>query len=186
MTGSALGVAGCAFGQSGRVVWTGARLGDPATRVAEGLYAALCRHRYGSIFALTAVIVSLLAFLLTGGFRNGWRALFWSLAIFAGIAVVIKLMELDHGGLPIVDTRQWGGLLVTLVVSLTGIVASMPVGIALGAWATLDHSADQSVLDYIHRILARRSVDHGAVLRDLYAAAVSCREILQSMGSCGS
>jgi general L-amino acid transport system permease protein len=80
---------------------------------------------------LTTVIVSLLAFLLTGGFRNGWRALFRSLAVFAGIAVVIKLMGLDHGGLPIVDTRQWGGLLVTLVVSLTGIVASMPVGMAL-------------------------------------------------------
>ena len=29
------------------------------------------------------------------------------------------------------DTRLWGGLLVTLVVSVTGIVASMPVGIAL-------------------------------------------------------
>lgn len=81
--------------------------------------------------ALTAVIVSLLAFFLTGGFRNGWRALLRSIAIFAGIAVVIKVMDLDHGGLPLVDTRQWGGLLVTLVVSLTGIVASMPVGIAL-------------------------------------------------------
>src|SRR4029434_4308937 len=31
----------------------------------------------------------------------------------------------------IVDTRLWGGLLVTLVVSVVGIVASMPVGIAL-------------------------------------------------------
>ena len=30
-----------------------------------------------------------------------------------------------------VDTRLWGGLLVTLVVSVTGIVTSMPVGIAL-------------------------------------------------------
>jgi general L-amino acid transport system permease protein len=80
---------------------------------------------------LTAVIVSLLAFFLSGGFRNGWRALFRSAAVFVGIAVLIKVMDLDHGGLPLVDTRQWGGLLVTLVVSLTGIVASMPVGIAL-------------------------------------------------------
>ena len=40
-------------------------------------------------------------------------------------------MGLDRGGLPVVDTRLWGGLLVTLVVSLVGIVASMPVGIAL-------------------------------------------------------
>ena len=54
-----------------------------------------------------------------------------SLAIFAGIGIVIAVMGLDRGGLPIVDTRLWGGLLVTLVVSVTGIVASMPVGIAL-------------------------------------------------------
>jgi general L-amino acid transport system permease protein len=79
----------------------------------------------------TAIIASLLAFFLTGGFRNGWRALFRSLAIFAGIAIVIAVMGLNRGGLPIVDTRSWGGLLVTLVVSVTGIVASMPVGMAL-------------------------------------------------------
>ena len=40
-------------------------------------------------------------------------------------------MGLDHGGLPIVATRLWGGLLVTLVVSVTGIVTSLPIGIAL-------------------------------------------------------
>lgn len=79
----------------------------------------------------TTIIVSLLVFVLTGGFRNGWRALLKSLAIFAGIAIVIAVMGLDRGGLPIVDTRSWGGLLVTLVVSVTGIVASMPVGMAL-------------------------------------------------------
>jgi general L-amino acid transport system permease protein len=111
------------FGQAlGWAVWPLEWLRDYSQRFAATLWIDV---------ALTAVIVSLLAFLLTGGFRNGWRALFRSIAIFAGIAVVIKLMGLDHGGLPIVDTRQWGGLLVTLVVSLTGIVASMPVGIAL-------------------------------------------------------
>jgi general L-amino acid transport system permease protein len=81
--------------------------------------------------AVTAVIVSTLMFFLSGGIRSGWRALIVSLSIFAGIGVVIALMGLDHGGLPIVDTRLWGGLLVTLVVSVTGIVTSMPVGIAL-------------------------------------------------------
>jgi general L-amino acid transport system permease protein len=82
-------------------------------------------------FAATAAIVSILLFVLGGGFRTGWRALIVSLAIFAGIGIVIAVMGLDHGGLPIVDTRLWGGLLVTLVVSVTGIVTSMPVGIAL-------------------------------------------------------
>jgi general L-amino acid transport system permease protein len=82
-------------------------------------------------FAATAAIVSIALFVLNGGFRTGWRALIVSLAIFAGIGIVIAAMGLDHGGLPIVDTRLWGGLLVTLVVSVTGIVASMPIGIAL-------------------------------------------------------
>jgi general L-amino acid transport system permease protein len=81
--------------------------------------------------AATAAIVSILLFFLAGGFRTGWRALVVSLATFAGIGVVIATMGLDRGGLPIVDTRLWGGLLVTLVVSVTGIVSSMPVGIAL-------------------------------------------------------
>jgi len=82
-------------------------------------------------FAATAAIVSIALFLLNGGFRTGWRSLVVSLAVFAGIGIVIAAMGLDRGGLPIVDTRLWGGLLVTLVVSVTGIVASMPIGIAL-------------------------------------------------------
>jgi len=82
-------------------------------------------------FAATAAIVSVLLFALNGGVRTGWRALIVSLAIFAGIGVVIAVIGLDHGGLSVVDTRVWGGLLVTLVVSVTGIVTSMPVGIAL-------------------------------------------------------
>ena len=82
-------------------------------------------------FAATAGIVSLLLFVWNGGIRSGWRALLVSLAVFAGIGIVIAVMGLDRGGLPVVDTRLWGGLLVTLVLSVTGIVASMPVGIAL-------------------------------------------------------
>ena len=39
-------------------------------------------------------------------------------------------MKADFG-LEYVETSQWGGLLVTLVVAITGIVASMPLGILL-------------------------------------------------------
>jgi general L-amino acid transport system permease protein len=88
-------------------------------------------HPLWADFAVTAVIVSLLLFVLNGSLRTGWRSLIVSLATFAGIGIVIAAMGLDHGGLPIVDTGLWGGLLVTLVVSVTGIVASMPIGIAL-------------------------------------------------------
>jgi general L-amino acid transport system permease protein len=81
-------------------------------------------------FAVSGAIVSILLFLLDGGTRTGWPALTASLAWFVAIGIVIGLMG-DAGRLPIVDTRLWGGLLVTLVVSVTGIVASMPIGIAL-------------------------------------------------------
>jgi general L-amino acid transport system permease protein len=101
----------------------------PLVRLRDHLQASA--HPVWIDFAATAAVVSVLLFVLNGGIRTGWRALIISLAIFAGIGVVIAIMGLDHGGLPVVDTRVWGGLLVTLVVSVTGIVTSMPVGIAL-------------------------------------------------------
>ena len=60
-----------------------------------------------SDFAATAAIVSLLLFAWNGGIRTGWRPLVASLVTFAAIGVVIAAMGLDHGGLPIVDTRLW-------------------------------------------------------------------------------
>jgi len=101
----------------------------PLTWLAAQIQAS--SHPLWSDFAATAVIVSILLLFWNGGPRTGWRPLVVSLATFAGMGVVIAVMGLDHGGLPVVDTRLWGGLLVTLVVSVTGIVASMPVGIAL-------------------------------------------------------
>ncbi len=77
--------------------------------------------------AATAVIVSGLMLWLGGGLRS----LATTLGVFVAIGVVIAIMGLDRGGFPVVGTRLWGGLLVTLVVAVTGIVASMPVGIAL-------------------------------------------------------
>jgi general L-amino acid transport system permease protein len=78
-------------------------------------------------FAITAAAVSALTYF----FSRSLRPLLVCIATFAGIAIVIGRMGLDRGGLPIVETTLWGGLLVTLVISVTGIVASMPIGIAL-------------------------------------------------------
>ncbi len=50
--------------------------------------------------------------------------------IMAVIAVVMLVLGFDFG-LQHVDTEQWGGLLVTLVIAITGIAASLPIGIAL-------------------------------------------------------
>jgi general L-amino acid transport system permease protein len=65
------------------------------------------------------------------GLSRSLRAVLVALATFAAIVLLILALGLHRGGLPIVDTREWGGMLVTLVVSITGIVASMPVGMAL-------------------------------------------------------
>ncbi|MEA2907896.1 MAG: ral L-amino acid transport system permease protein [Alphaproteobacteria bacterium] len=52
---------------------------------------------------------------------------------FFGLFPVVGFFLLVGGvfGLPHVETRQWGGLLVTLVISFTGIIGSLPLGILL-------------------------------------------------------
>lgn len=59
-----------------------------------------------------------------GGFLGGFG---W---IFVAYAVILILLGADVG-LEAVDTADWGGLLITLVVAVTGIVASLPLGIIL-------------------------------------------------------
>ena len=53
--------------------------------------------------------------------------------LFFGVYPVVGFVLLVGGmfGLPFVETRLWGGLLVTLVIAVTGIVASLPLGILL-------------------------------------------------------
>ena len=53
------------------------------------------------------------------------------LAIVAGGLLAFMLLLKADFGLEYVETSQWGGLLVTLVVAITGIVASLPLGILL-------------------------------------------------------
>ena len=51
----------------------------------------------------------------------------WAFVIFNAVRGVASV---DFGLEPI-DTRDWGGVLITLVVAITGIVASLPLGIIL-------------------------------------------------------
>ena len=47
-----------------------------------------------------------------------------------GVIAAMVLLDIDFGLVP-VETTNWGGLTVTLVVSITGIAASLPIGILL-------------------------------------------------------
>ncbi len=53
--------------------------------------------------------------------------------LFFGVFPVVAFFLLVGGrlGLPHVETRQWGGLLVSLVITFTGIICSVPLGILL-------------------------------------------------------
>ncbi|SIO93871.1 amino acid ABC transporter permease [Vibrio spartinae] len=77
-------------------------------------------------YATLAILVALLAYPKTP--KRGWLALF-TLTVYP-----LLMTGLLHGawfGLPIVETYKWGGLLVTLVLALVGIVASLPIGVLL-------------------------------------------------------
>lgn len=65
------------------------------------------------------------------------------LVVFLSVLAVMLLLRTDYG-LTYVETPQWGGLLVTLVVAITGIVFSLPLGILLA----LGRRSDMPVVKY--------------------------------------
>lgn len=82
---------------------------------------------YAASCLLILIVASLIAWFVDGSVRATQKTL---LLIFSCLAVVLLAADLDFGLQP-VGTRSWGGLLVTLVVAITGIVASLPLGIML-------------------------------------------------------
>ena len=77
---------------------------------------------------LLAIGSSLFSIIVTGA-RGRSTLISWAITV-AAIFAVMLLLDIDFG-LVEVETTQWGGLLVTLVVAVTGIVASLPIGILL-------------------------------------------------------
>lgn len=72
-------------------------------------------------------VVSTLARLLGSDARTAAKL---AAMFFIALGFVYLALDIDFGLVP-VETRLWGGLLVTLVVAITGIVASLPLGILL-------------------------------------------------------
>jgi general L-amino acid transport system permease protein len=84
---------------------------------------------------LPLALVTGLALLVAYGFARGSQsdpmpALKATAIVCASFFVVITLIGFDFG-LERVQTSVWGGLLVTMVIAVTGIAASLPIGIAL-------------------------------------------------------
>jgi general L-amino acid transport system permease protein len=101
------------------------------------------------------------------GSQWGFRTVFWidyvasALLLTAVFALIARIFG-------------WGGLLVTLVVAITGIVACAAAWHPAGARPPLE-DAWSCFSASLHRVLARRAADHRAVHGDLHAAAVPAR-----------
>lgn len=125
-----------------RAVWTGsdreACLGPEVgacwafvrTRIGffiYGFYPADERWRVNIVFVLAAVGVAWM--LWPGARRKGLGALYF-FVLFPVLSFVL-LLGWPAAGLPIVTTNLWGGVFVTLLLSVIGIVFSLPLGILL-------------------------------------------------------
>lgn len=121
------------FALGSALAWLGWGLGvlfSPLQFLSETIRAS--RDPFWIDFAVTAVLAAALAFWVGGGMsRSGQRTALTVAAGFALAALVVILLDLDGEGLPRVDTVLWGGILVTIVVSVVGIVVSLPLGILL-------------------------------------------------------
>jgi len=76
-----------------------------------------------------ALLAGMMAPLLFRGFRHKWPL---GLALVLGYPLIAYV--LFHGGilgLPVVETSQWGGLMLTLVLAVVGMVLALPLGILL-------------------------------------------------------
>ncbi len=91
-----------------------------------GFYPEVEYWRINTLFALLALLVG--ALIYEGTPNKGWIALF-ALTVFPVIAFF--MLYGDSFGLTLVETHKWGGLSLTLVLALVGIVASLPIGIFL-------------------------------------------------------
>jgi general L-amino acid transport system permease protein len=89
------------------------------------------RSRFWIDYAVSAIVltaaIAIAGRLLGTRFATSIKAV---LSVFILLALLIAPVDFDFG-LRWVETREWGGLLVTLVVAITGIVAALPLGILL-------------------------------------------------------
>jgi general L-amino acid transport system permease protein len=96
------------------------------TQFMYGFYPASEQWRVDVTYLLGAIL--LVPLLIPSVPCKGLNAI-----LFFGVFPVVAFFLLVGGvfGLPHVETRVWGGLLVTLVISFTGITLSLPLGVLL-------------------------------------------------------
>ena len=101
-------------------------IADRSGQMIYGFYDAVERWRVDIVYLVGAAGIAWLMIPRLPG--KLWVGL---AMVFAFPLLVYVLLSGGMFGLPIVPSSKWGGLLLTLLISLTGIVVSMPLGILL-------------------------------------------------------
>jgi general L-amino acid transport system permease protein len=105
-----------------------------------GFYTIEERWRVDLTFALlVAGIVPMMFERMPG---RKWLAIF---VLFIFPVIAFFLLVGGSFGLPVVDTSKWGGLSLTLVIAIVGIVASLPIGVVLALGRRSDMPVVRSV-----------------------------------------
>jgi general L-amino acid transport system permease protein len=100
-----------------------------AERLPQFLYGYYPAPERWRLHLIAAVVVAWCALLLLPAFRRRLDVTIGAIAV--ALAVGYLLAAGGMFGLPKVETNQWGGLFVTLMLSATAMVASFPAGVAL-------------------------------------------------------
>lgn len=88
---------------------------------------------YNRMNLLVGEGVVLVAYLVGRFWPRGWTYLLWYLWVAGVLSVPFLLYGVENGALivPLVPSNLWGGLLLTLLLAVFGIVLSFPLGVTL-------------------------------------------------------
>ncbi len=112
------------------VLLTGGNLDFNGFLLPESIMAPSTAKFWIDFIILTALICAIIHFVVKGMDGNSRKPLLFTIIAMALLGLVILISSVDFG-LEYVETPQWGGFLMTLVIAVTGIVSSLPLGVAL-------------------------------------------------------
>jgi len=112
------------------VLLTGGNLGYNGFLLPDAIMAPSTAKFWVDFVVLTAIICGVIYFIIKGMDGDWRRPILLTIAGMAALGVILFIASVDFG-LSFIETPQWGGFMMTLVIAITGIVASLPLGIAL-------------------------------------------------------
>jgi len=112
------------------VLLTGGHLNYEGFLLPESIMAPSLGKFIVDYLILTAIFSGIALMIARGTESNPKPAIVTVLALMGALAVVLFVMGIDFGLEPVI-TSVWGGFLVTMVIAVTGIAASLPIGILL-------------------------------------------------------